>query len=48
LELDLKNVFRDQMKIQGIKEAVQFPVGEIFLFSKMSKLAVEPTQSSIQ
>jgi len=36
------------MKIQGIKEVVQFPVGEIFLFSKMSKLAMEPTQSSKQ
>lgn len=36
------------MKIQGIKEAVQFPVGEIFLFSKIFKLAMDPTQSSIQ
>jgi hypothetical protein len=36
------------MKIQGIKEAVHFPVGEILLFSKMSKLAMEPTQSSKQ
>jgi len=36
------------MKVQGIKEEVQFPVGEIFLFSKTFKLALEPTQSSIQ